>query len=216
MNELSWHYDRTESIADGAIHVVGVLLGLTGATVLIIVNFWNAEPRVAVAASIYALTLVAALTMSAIYNMWPVNPTKWRLRKYDHAAIFLLIAGTYTPFALQMDAAGAWLLTCMWLMAAAGMFLKIFFPGRFDRLTILLYLGVGWSGAFLFDTMVNSLSPTVLWLILTGGVVYSVGVVFHIWHSLRFQNAIWHGFVLAGASIHYSAVFVSVMGTHGV
>src|SRR5690606_35206741 len=118
--------------------------------------------------------------------------------------------------ALQMDAAGAWLLTWMWLMAALGMFLKIFFAGRFDRLTILLYLGVGWSGALVFDTMLNSLSPTVLWLILAGGVVYSVGVIFHLWHSLRFQNAIWHGFVLAGASIHYSAVFVSVMGTHGV
>ncbi|GGA59687.1 DNA-binding protein [Nitratireductor aestuarii] len=211
MNEMSWRYDRSESIADGAIHVAGVLFALMGAGALIIGNLWHPEPGVALAASVYAVTLVATLTMSAVYNMWPVSPVKWKLRKYDHAAIFLLIAGTYTPFALQMEATG--LLVWMWSVAATGVFLKIVFPGRFDRLAILLYLGLGWSGAALFDTMLTSLSPTVLWLILAGGVVYSVGVVFHVWHSLRFQNAIWHGFVLAGAIIHYSAVFVSLTGS---
>lgn len=212
MNELSWRYDRSESLADGAIHVVGVLFALIGATTLIIVNLWHAEPAVALAASVYAVTLVATLTMSAVYNMWPVTPLKWKLRRFDHAAIFLLIAGTYTPFALQMEAVN--LLIWMWLVAATGIFLKIAFPGRFDRLAILLYLGLGWSGVVLFDTMLTSLSPTVLWLILAGGAVYSIGVIFHVWHSLRFQNAIWHGFVLAGAIVHYSAVLISVIGSH--
>ncbi len=81
-------------------------------------------------------------------------------------------------------------------------------PGRFDRLSILLYLALGWSGVMVYDTMVQSLPPAVFWLIAAGGMVYSLGVIFHVWERLRFQNAIWHGFVVVGAALHYCAVFV--------
>ncbi|WP_173934686.1 hemolysin III family protein [Chelativorans sp. Marseille-P2723] len=210
MDEIPWHYDRAESFADGVIHVIGVLLAVTGAAALLIVMAWGAETDIAIATSIYALTLVTTLSISALYNMWPVSPLKWRLRKYDHAAIYLLIAGTYTPFALRMDATGAWLLAWVWTVAAFGMVLKIAFPKRFARLAIPLYLGLGWSGIALVKTMLASLSPTVVWLLILGGAAYSVGVVFHLWRSLRFQNAIWHAFVLKGAIIHYSAVIAAV------
>lgn len=210
MKHLPWSHDRAEFVADGVIHVVGVLLGFAGATALIIFMFWRADIPIAIATSVYALTLVTTLSMSAIYNLWPAGPVKWRLRKYDHAAIYLLIAGTYTPFALRMEANGTSLLIIVWGVAAIGMALKIAFPWRFDRLAILLYLGLGWSGLALFKTMFASLSPAVIALLLLGGAVYSVGVVFHLWRSLRFQNAIWHAFVLGGAIVHYSAVIAMV------
>jgi hemolysin III len=210
MQELSWNYDRAETTADGVIHVLGVLLGISGAVTLAVISLGYADAGVAAAALIYALSLVVTLSMSAVYNMWPVSPRKWRLRKYDHAAIYLLIAGTYTPFALQMDARGVWLLMWTWSVAALGMFLKITFPNRFDRTSILLYLGLGWSGVVLFDQLVTSFSAPVVWLLAIGGAIYSIGVIFHLWQSLRFQNAIWHGFVLTGASLHYSAVVTSV------
>ncbi len=203
MDQPSWHYDRAEMLADGVIHVIGVALALAGAVVLVAVTLWRAETVAAIAASIYALTLVATLSMSAVYNMWPVCPLKWKLRKYDHAAIFLLIAGTWTPFALQAGATAV--LLAVWVAAGLGIFLKIAFPGRFDRLALVLYIGLGWSGAAVIETMFDRFSPTV-WLLLIGGIVYTVGIVFHFWHRLRYQNAIWHGFVLAGAAVHYSAV----------
>lgn len=211
MNNFSWSYDRAEVAADGTIHVVGVVLGIGGAITLIVTTFWIADVSSAIAASVYAATLIATLSMSAAYNMWPVGARKWLLRKYDHAAIYLLIAGTYTPFALRMGAGGAWLLVWIWTAAAVGIFLKIAFPGRYDRIAILLYLGLGWSGVAILDSVLSSFSPAVIWLLLSGGVIYSAGVVFHLWHSLRFQNAIWHGFVLAGAMCHYCAVLVSVL-----
>lgn len=216
MNSLSWNYDRTEIAVDGTIHAIGVIFGVGGAIAMVVTTFWMADVGSAIAASVYAATLIATLSMSAAFNMWPVGTRKWRLRKYDHAGIYLLIAGTYTPFALQMGARGAWLLVGMWSVAALGMFLKIAVPGRYDRVALLLYLGLGWSGAALFDTMVDSLSPAVVWLLVSGGVIYSAGVVFHLWRSLRFQNAIWHGFVLAGAICHYCAVLASVVGANSV
>lgn len=216
MNSFSWNYDRGEIAADSTIHIVGVTLGVGGAIAMVIITFWLADIRSAIAASIYGATLISTLSMSAAYNMWPVGPRKWRLRKYDHAAIYLLIAGTYTPFAMRMGEWGVGLLVWMWSVAALGMVLKIALPGRCDRVALLLYLGLGWSGVAMFDKMLITLSPAVIWLIVFGGVTYTVGVVFHLWRSLRFQNAIWHGFVLAGAACHYCAVLTLVVGSLGV
>ncbi|MCO0638033.1 hemolysin III family protein, partial [Lutimaribacter sp. EGI FJ00014] len=175
MDGFSWNYGRAEIIADGTIHVTGIIFAVCGAITMILVAFMLADATDAVAASIYALTLPTTLLMSGIYNMWPVGPRKWRLRKYDHAAIYLLIAGTYTPFATQMGPQGTWLLAFIWSVAGLGMFLKIVFPGRYDRFAILLYLGLGWAGAAMYDTMMISLTPVVVWLIVAGGIVYSTG-----------------------------------------
>ncbi len=156
---------------------------------------------------VYLASLLAALGISAVYNIWPVSPTKWFLRRFDHSAIYLLIAGTYTPFAMHMGDRALPLLLFVWSVAFVGIMLKLFMPGRFDRLSILLYLALGWSGVMVYDTMVQSLPPAVFWLIAAGGMVYSLGVIFHVWERLRFQNAIWHGFVVVGAALHYCAVF---------
>jgi hemolysin III len=98
------------------------------------------------------------------------------------------------------------MLAFIWLAAIGGIALKCLFPGRYDRLAILLYLGMGWSGVLIAAPLSQYLSTVTIWLIVAGGMIYSLGVIFHVWEKLRFQNAIWHGFVVAAAAVHYSAV----------
>lgn len=204
---VKWQYDRAELWADGVIHVLGVALALVGTIAMLVMFLPTMPAATSVSSAIYLLSLLVALSISAIYNIWPVSPTKWFLRRFDHSAIYVLIAGTYTPLAVHMGDRALPLLIFVWSVALFGVVLKLFLPGRFDRLSILLYLALGWSGVMVYDTMVQSLPPAVFWLIAAGGLVYSLGVIFHVWERLRFQNAIWHGFVVVGAALHYCAVF---------
>lgn len=204
-------YDFTEMLADGIVHAIGVVLALIGATTLIFyATMWAARPA-QVAAWIYCVGLVTALAISFTYNMLPHSRFKWHMRRLDHSAIFILIAATYTPF-LQRGADDPVifaLLIGIWVMAGLGIAIKCVFPGRYDRLAILLYLLMGWSGLIAFRSIATVLPNASMLLIVIGGVIYSVGVIFHVWERLRFQNAIWHGFVVTAAAIHYSAVLVS-------
>jgi hemolysin III len=203
-----WNYDRVEIVADGVIHTVGICLGLIG-TVIIVVIAARATKMVAIeSVLIYAAGLLAMLGFSAAYNMWPVSPTKWILRRFDHSAIYVLIGGTYTPFMAQLKIgfASAGLLTGVWVTAGLGVVLKLVLPGRFDRVAVVLYLLLGWSGVMFCGPLMASLPSRTFWLLAAGGVLYSLGILFHLWHSLRFQNAIWHAFVLVAASCHYTAV----------
>jgi hemolysin III len=205
---IRWEYDRAELIADGVIHVLGIAFGVIAASVLITLAAVYASTAQIVSVSIYAAGLTAMLGISATYNLWPVSPVKWLLRRFDHSAIYVLIAATYTPFLAQMQdrVVAIALLIGVWSVAAIGIALKVFLPGRFDRLSIALYLALGWSGIVAYESVVSSLPSTTLWLIAAGGVLYSAGVIFHAWRRLRFQNAIWHSFVLLAAVCHYSAV----------
>jgi len=129
----------------------------------------------------------------------------------------VLIAATYTPF-LERGADQPLILAMLvgiWTIAIAGIVLKCGFPGRFDRLAILLYLAMGWSGLFVAGPIAARLPTATMVLIVIGGIIYSAGVIFHVWEKLRFQNAIWHGFVVTAASVHYSAVLTcfSLSGT---
>ncbi|MBY0381640.1 MAG: hemolysin III family protein [Xanthobacteraceae bacterium] len=210
---IHWTYDRAEVIADGVVHVTGIALGLVAATALIVLAGVYATPVHVLTVSIYAIGLIAMLSLSAIYNLWPVSPVKWTLRRFDHSAIYVLIAATYTPFLTEMNdrVLGISLLVGVWLVAIVGIVLKIRWPGRFDRLSIGLYLALGWSGVIAYNSIAESLPGTTLWLIAIGGIFYSFGVIFHAWQRLRFQNAIWHGFVLVAAAFHYSAVLDLVL-----
>ncbi|BDA84180.1 DNA-binding protein [Aureimonas sp. SA4125] len=206
--EFNWPYSVAELWADGIVHALGVVLALSGAVVFLVVMSGRASATELMTCGVYLATLVLSIAASAAYNVWPVSRTKWLLRRLDHSAIFLLIAGTYTPFIAKMGL--WWMLAGVWVVAAIGVFLKLFRPGRYDRLAILLYLALGWSGIVTYEHMVESLPPSVRELILAGGLVYSLGIIFHVWEKLRFQNVIWHGFVLVAASIHFVAVWYSV------
>jgi hemolysin III len=157
--------------------------------------------------------LLAMLVLSATYNLWPVSRAKWVLRRFDHSAIYLLIAATYTPFIMELkDSILAMaLLVGVWCVAIVGIMLKLVLPGRFDRLSVGLYLAMGWSGMTLYGRVVAILPTFALCFVVAGGALYSLGVVFHAWQRLRFQNAIWHCFVLLGAACHYMAVMDLVM-----
>jgi hemolysin III len=205
---VSWDYDRVELIADGTIHAIGVSLGLIGAVVIVVMAAQSGAATDIPSILIYAVGLLAMLGFSAAYNMWPISPVKWVLRRFDHSAIYLMIAGTYTPFVGQLKdgVASAGLLLGVWLTAIIGVALKLLMPGRFDRTAIALYLILGWSCVVAYGPISAALPNASLWLLVAGGVLYSIGVIFHAWRKLRFHNAIWHGFVLAAACCHYSAV----------
>ena len=203
-----WNYDRREFIADGVIHAIGICFGLIGTVIIVVVASHSTKIVTIASVLIYAAGLLAMLGFSAAYNMWPVSHTKWILRRFDHSAIYLLIAGTYTPFIVQMKDgfASGGLLTGVWLTAGFGVVLKLVLPGRFDGMAVVLYLLLGWSGVIAYGSNIASLPSLTFWLLATGGVLYSMGVIFHLWRSLQFHNAIWHAFVLLAAVCHYTAV----------
>jgi hemolysin III len=210
---LVWNYDRAEIVLDGVVHVAGLTLGIVGAAVLIVFALRSPALGSLSVSIVYAAGLLAMLGFSAAYNLWPVSRVKWILRRFDHSAIYLLIAATYTPFAVQIKngLVAYGLLAWVWSVAAVGILLKLMLPGRFDRLSILFYLLLSWSGVMLYEPIVAVLPPSTLWLLAAGGLLYTAGVAFHVWQSLRFQNAIWHTFVLGAAACHYTAV-LDVLG----
>jgi hemolysin III len=212
--QIEWNYDRAEIIADAAVHAAGIIFGLIGAVMLVIVVALI-KPIGIASTLIYLIALITMLGVSAAYNLWPVSPTKWLLRRFDHSAIYLLIAGTYTPFLVLMKSglAFAGLTLGIWSSATLGIFLKLVLPGRFDRLSIGLYLLLGWAGLLAYDHVLPVIPSVSLWLLLIGGMLFSLGTLFHVWERLRFQNAIWHGFVLLAAGCHYSAVLICVVAS---
>eukprot|EP01035_Chromulina_nebulosa_P002278 gene2278-3069_t len=205
---IYWRYDRHEIIADGIVHGIGVVAALIAVTVLIFYATVWGTGGILVAAWIYGVGLVASLGISFAYNIWPVSQAKWILRRFDHSAIYVLIAATYTPFLVAglPDPLVFANLVGIWCVALFGVLLKCLWPGRFDRLSILLYLAMGWSGVMLWSSLHDVLSLETLALIVIGGLIYSLGVIFHVWERLRFQSAIWHGFVVTAAGVHYVAL----------
>jgi hemolysin III len=210
---MRWNYDRAELIADGVVHGIGVFGGLVAAIVLIVLTALYASPLDVAVVSVYVAGLLAMLVLSATYNLWPVSRAKWVLRRFDHSAIYLLIAATYTPFIMELKSSlfAMALLAGVWCVAIVGIVLKLVLPGRFDRISVGLYLAMGWSGLMLYHRVVAALPTLALWFVVAGGALYSFGVIFHAWRRLRFQNAIWHCFVLLGAACHYTAVLDLVM-----
>lgn len=205
---ITWNYDRDELIADGIVHSIGVSLGLAGAIVIVIFAANSVQPAYIPAVTIYTISLLSMLCLSAAYNVWPISHVKWVLRRFDHSAIYVMIAGTYTPFIGQIKSGlvSVGLLIGVWLTAIVGAALKLLLPGRFDRVAVVLYLLLGWSVVLVYEPVTAALPSMSLWLLAAGGILYSAGVVFHVWQDLRFQNAIWHGFVLVAACCHYLAV----------
>jgi len=195
-------YTRNEIRADALVHGAGLLAALAGSLVLL------AHAGVSWVLVAYLFGLLVMLACSAAYNLTPPSQLKWILRRFDHSAIFLLIAGTYTPLLPFLpDAAQGWTLGLVtWLGAAAGIAVKFLFPGRFDRIAILVYLALGWVVVTAADAFMQVLPPPVIGLIAAGGILYTAGVIFYIWESLKFHNAIWHGFVAAAAACHFAAI----------
>lgn len=198
--------------ADRLVHLAGLALAPLAVAGLLAAAARSGGPREMLGVAIYGAAMLAMLTCSALYNLRTASPHREWLRRFDHAAIFAMIAGTYTPFTLLWLPPGWGWAFCavVWAVALAGMALKIAWPRRLERLSIVLYLGLGWSILLVLDPMLESLTAAAGGLLVAGGVLYSLGVVFHLWERLPYQNAIWHGFVLAAVACHFAAVAISV------
>lgn len=203
---------RRELVADGVVHALGLVLGLPAAIALVLATALDDGPgqgpaRLAPVA-IYAACLIAMLGCSAAYNLLRASRLRLWLRRFDHAAIFAMIGGTYTPFAiLRLETMWSLALTgTIWLLAGLGIAAKLVQPGWIERLSTVLYLGLGWLGVVVTVPLMHALDRPTFTLLLAGGLVYSLGVVFHHWRSLAYHTAIWHGFVLFAAGLHYVAV----------
>ncbi|MGF1500965.1 MAG: hemolysin III family protein [Paracoccaceae bacterium] len=205
-------YSRAEALADGAVHVAGVTAALLAVPVMItLAAVWHGDAPTVAAASVYGVSLIAMFLASAGYHLVRPSRAKAVLRRLDHAAIFFKIAGTYTPFAVLLAEEHAWaILGGMWTAAVLGAVFKIVAPDRCEWVHIALYLGMGWAVVLIGEPMLARISAPTLVLIVTGGALYSVGVIFHLWERLPFQNAIWHGFVLVASFVFYAAVLIEV------
>jgi hemolysin III len=205
-------YTIRERVADGCIHIIGVAASLVALTALLVIGVQSKTTLWVVSLTIYGLALVATFSCSAGYNLVVRPKLKEVLRRLDHAAIFLMIAGTYTPFILiKMNTPwGLGLLAVVWTMAILGIAIKLFAPRFLDGLSTALYLVQGWAVLAAWEPLMSALPGRVLTLLMVGGVLYTIGVVFHLWERLPYQNAIWHGFVLSAASCHFAAVIFVV------
>ena len=165
--------------------------------------------RRSVSVSVYCAGLLAMIGFSAAYNLTPHHrPPKMVLRRLDHAAIFIMIAATYTPFAANRLGfpMGDTILAAIWLCATFGVVMKLCFPTRFERASIALYIGMGWMIVTVMKPLSASLAAVDFWLLVAGGLIYSAGVAFYVIERIPFHKAIWHGFVLAAAIVHFSAI----------
>jgi hemolysin III len=205
-------YDTAEVSADRIIHAIGVTFGLIGGALLLTFAAETASLPGLIATILYVIGLIATLVCSAAYNLAVASPRRELLRRMDHAAIFLMIAGTYSPFTLgRLDGAWSiWLAAVVWSVAILGALAKLTVPRRIDRFAVVLYLALGWVVLVALEPLLATLHPAVLILIAVGGLLYTAGVVFHLWRGLRFQNAIWHALVLSAAVCHYAAVIVNL------
>lgn len=211
---VAFDYTRGERIADAAVHFTGIALALMAAPVLILlaVVFDGRAPVVA-GVSIYTVGMFAMLGCSAAYHLIPTERWRELLRRLDHAAIYIKIAATQTPFAMLVGGAGmGWVIGSVWVTALGAVLGKLFWPTRMRRLSLPLYLGLGWAGLMLMwpGEGARPLSSVSVGLIVVGGVIYTTGVGFFLAKSLRFHNAIWHGFVLVATFVFYSAIIAEI------
>ena len=208
-------YSRAEQVSDAVVHVAGLSLVLMAVPVLIVLTALLRGDAASVAGvSIYGGALFLMILFSALYNIGETSgwgaAREWLLRRLDHSAIYLKIAGTYTPFTL-VSGHGVALTIGVWGAALAGVALKLVSPERFKWLALALYLGMGWAGIVAGGPMMAALPGPVLALMVVGGSLYTLGVVFYLWRGLPFHYTIWHVFVLAASFVFYAAVVVLVV-----
>lgn len=213
-SELEEHYPtRAEHTADGLVHAVGILLGLIGGAALFAVALTHGGMALSSAVALYALCIVLMMASSAIYNLTRPSPARRVLRRLDEAAIFLAIAGSYTPFviALVPDANEVFAVSTIWAAALAGAAGKVLLPQITDRAWCFVYLAFAWVSVALVGPTALQLPLISLILLAAGGAIYSLGVLIYLNHALPYRRAIWHGMVVMGAAAHYAAIFTGVV-----
>lgn len=206
-------YSFGEEVAHAVTHGVGALLAIIGLVAIVARAALYGTHWHVIACSVFGATLVLMYTASTLYHSIPLPRAKRVLRVIDHSLIYFLIAGTYTPFTL-VTLHGVWgwsLFGVTWGLAIAGVVFKIYATGRFEKLSLFIYLAMGWCALVAIKPILQNLDTGGIVLTAAGGLVYSGGVAFYAWERLRYHHAIWHLFVLAGSVLQYFAVFFYVV-----
>lgn len=207
-------YTVGEEIANAVTHGVAALLSIAGLAVLVaFAVLYSGSPKVVAAVSIFGASMVFLYTASTLYHSIPNPRAKKVLQYLDHSMIYILIAGSYTPFCLitLQGYTGIALLCVVWLIAIAGISLQAVLLHKADWINCLLYLSMGWLAVFVIDPLVSTLDSTGLALLVAGGLAYTVGVVFYIFERIPFSHAIWHTFVFAGTTLQFFSVLFYVI-----
>ena len=206
-----------DELANAVTHGVGLVLSIAGFVVLLVFAALHGTAWHMVACSIYGVTLICLYTASTLYHSVLSPDLKRTLEVFDHSAIYLLIAGTYTPF-LLINLRGSWgwpLFAVIWGLALAGILFKLRFTGRFNFFSTAAYIAMGWLGVIAARPMVAHVPANALIWLLAGGLTYNAGVIFYVYRRIPYSHAIWHVFVLAGSICHYLAVFSTLIPPRG-
>jgi hemolysin III len=214
VNQLSESaYSLGEEIAHAVTHGIGIVLSIAGLVVLVAFASLHGNAWHITSSSIYGATLILLYTASTLYHGIPQPRVKRVLRRIDHAAIFLLIAGTYTPYTL-VNLRGEWgwtLFGLVWGFAILGVLLEALVKQRIKWLSISLYLGLGWLVVIAIKPLIENVATGGLILLLAGGLCYSLGVIFYLWKRLAYHHAVWHLFVMAGSLLHFFSILFYVL-----
>ena len=206
-------YRFGEELASSIIHGVGIVLSIAALATLVAFAALHGNALTVVACAVFGTSLVLLYTASTLYHSISVAAAKPALRALDHIAIYVLIAGTYTPFTL-IALPGAWgwsLFVAVWTLALVGSALELGLLKRYHKLAVLLYVGMGWIGMVAFEPLSKHLQVGGVALLLAGGLAYTLGVPFYLWRRLPYHHALWHVFVLAGSALHFLAVLLYVI-----
>ncbi len=212
-----------EEVAHAITHGIGLLLSIAALVILVVFASLRGDAWHVVSVSIYGTTLILLYAASTVYHALRPSRAKEVLRLLDHAAIYLLIAGTYTPFTL-VNLRGAWgwsLFGVVWGLAALGVVFETVATQRWRTLSVVLYVGLGWLVAIAVKPLLNAVETGGLILIALGGLAYTGGIVFYRWRELPYNHAVWHVFVLVGSACHFFAILFYVIpgavgqGPHG-
>ncbi|MEG1549035.1 MAG: hemolysin III family protein [Ruthenibacterium sp.] len=206
-------YTKGEEIFNAVSHGVGSLLALIGTSVLVTLAACFSNVYAVIICIIYGLSLIMLYTMSTLYHAFPFETVKRVFRIFDHSTIYLLIAGSYTPLTLLlMPGSRKAMLVCgvVWATALLGIILNAYSVDKFEKLSLFLYVAMGWAVVFMIGDIVKALAAPGLWLLLIGGLCYTGGIVFYKW-KVRYMHSVWHLFVLAGSVSHFFCVALYVL-----
>ncbi len=206
---MSSQYSKNEELANVVTHLFGVLLGLIGLISILRKGYENNDTVYSISGLIFCLSLILLYSSSTLYHITTQPNLKKKLKILDHASIFILIAGTYTPFTMvAMHGRWAWIIFgIVWTFAFIGVIFKIFYAGKFKYLSTIIYILMGWVAVIAGPNFYESLGPKALFWVVAGGLFYTFGTIFYLAKSYRYHHAIWHLFVLLGSISHYISIF---------
>lgn len=213
-DELTPDYSLAEEIANSISHGIGCIFGIVGLILLLSQALEAKADALAVTSySLYGGSMILLFLASTLYHAVPNPRAKFWLKKLDHCAIYLLIAGTYTPFLLVglKSPLAHGLMVVIWALALAGIIFKLIFIHRFKVLSLVTYLLMGWLSVIVIYQLAMKLAPGGIWLLAAGGIIYTLGVIFYVAKRIPYNHAIWHGFVLGGSVCHFLAIYLYVL-----